>query len=57
MLEQLSMDGKNDHLCVEVHYAGEQDRFASHVGIVTGAYIDTFQTSNDEYDYIRLDIN
>ena len=56
MLEQLSMDGRNDHMCVEVHYEGEQDHFASHVGNVSGASIDTFQTPNDEYDFIRIDI-
>lgn len=56
MLEQLSMNGRNDHMCVEVHNKGEQDYFASHVGNVSVAYIDTFQTPNDEYDFIRIDI-
>lgn len=49
-LEKLSMGGRNDNLPVFVDI-GEGDY--QEVSI-TGAYIDRYESPNDEYDYISL---
>lgn len=50
-LEKLSMGGKNDNLPVSMDIGDYGDY--QEVSI-TGAYIDRFESSNDEYDYISL---
>lgn len=47
-LEKLSKDGRNDNLPVSVDIG--DDREVS----ITGAFIDRYESSNDEYDYISL---
>ena len=55
-LEELSRNGKNDDLNVEVCEGESLDQFNCTIGDVRGAYIDTFSTENNEYNFIRIDI-
>jgi hypothetical protein len=47
-LERLARNGKNDNLTVSVDIGEDQEVS------ITGAFIDRYESSNDEYDYISL---
>lgn len=47
-LEKLSKDGRNDNLPVSVDIGDDQEVS------ITGAYVDRYESSNDEFDYISL---
>ena len=47
-LEKLSKDGRNDNLPVSVDIGDDQEVS------ITGAFIDRYESSNDEYNYISL---
>ncbi len=50
-LEELSKNGRNDDLEVVAFFCTDDVDSAT----VRRAYIDTFKTDNDEYDFIRLE--
>lgn len=50
-LEALSKGGRNDNMEVEAFFSPDENDS----NIVQRAYIDTYKSDNDEYDFIRLE--
>lgn len=57
-LEELSHNGRNDNMDVEVYSEEHNDIIdGNEIGdAVTGAYISRYVTPNDEYDFIQIQV-